>query len=305
MGSASTAHSTLWMQKQMQQGIRSLRTWQISSRQNTWKRASLAEPRGEAFTPILIPTLQARTSYEIDGCAINGSQERLVTRGRVRVVEVFSLNAKLQSRPDLLLLLSLFVAILLTPVLNQDNWRRLMLAAVTFIPIVLSIVRLSQIKRWVRPSVLLALGNGGFVVAGNPFPNPTLTGIRWAFLAAFFGLTAAGLFSYLRNSRSVAQAELYTAVNIYLLLGLLWAAIYLAIDAFSPGSIQIGSHSADRQTELLYFSLITLSTVGYGDIVPLSGPARILTALEGVTGVLYIATTVAVLVGRFRNESWE
>jgi voltage-gated potassium channel Kch len=199
----------------------------------------------------------------------------------------------------------LLVAILLTPVLNQDNWRRLVLAAVTFIPIVLSIVRLSQIKSWVWPSVLLALGNAVFVVAGNTFPSPTLTGIRWAFLAAFFGLTATGLFSYLRNSRSVAQAELYTAVNIYLLLGLLWAAIYLAIDAFSPGSIQIGSRSADRQTELLYFSLITLSTVGYGDIVPLSGMARILTALEGVTGVLYIATTVAVLVGRFRNESWE
>ena len=176
--------------------------------------------------------------------------------------------------------------------------------AVTFIPIVLSIVRLSQIKRWVWPSILLALGNAVFVVAGNTFSSPTLTGIRWAFLAAFFGLTATGLFSYLRNSRSIAQAELYTAVNIYLLLGLLWAAIYLAIDAFSPGSIQI-SHSADRQTELLYFSLITLSTVGYGDIVPLSGMARILTALEGVTGVLYIATTVAVLVGRFRNESWE
>ena len=180
-----------------------------------------------------------------------------------------------------------------------------MLAAVTFIPILLSIVRLSQIKKWVWPSVLLALGNAAFVVAGNTFPSPTLTGIRWAFLAAFFGLTAAGLFSYLRNSRSVAQAELYTAVNIYLLLGLLWAAIYLAMDTFSPGSIRIGSNAADRQTEVLYFSLITLSTVGYGDIVPLSGMARILTALEGVTGVLYIATTVAFLVGRFRNESWE
>ena len=211
----------------------------------------------------------------------------------------------LQLRPDLLLLLSLLLAILMTPVLNQDNWRRLVLAAVTFIPIVLSVVRLSQIRRWVWPSVLLALGNAVFVVAGNTFPSPTLTGIRWVFLAAFFGLTAAGLFSYLRNSRAVAHAELYTAVNIYLLLGLLWAAIYLAIDAFSPGAIRAGSGPADRQTELLYFSLITLSTVGYGDIVPLTGTARILTALEGVAGVLYIATTVALLVGRFKSESWE
>ena len=212
------------------------------------------------------------------------------------------MNAKLQSRPDLLLLISLLISILLTPVLNQDNWRRLVLAAVTFIPIVLSIVRLSQIKRWAWPSVLLALGNAVFVVAGNTFPSPTLTGIRWAFLAAFFGLTATGLFSHLRNARSIARAQLYTAVNIYLLLGLLWATLYLAIDAFSPGSIQIGSHPADRQTELLYFSLVTLSTIGYGDIVPLSGEARILAALEGVTGVLYIAITVALLVARFRGE---
>ena len=221
----------------------------------------------------------------------------------MRVVEVFSLNAKLKSRPDLLLLLSLLAAILLTPVLDRGHWSRLLLAAITFISVVLSVVRLSQIKRWVWPSVLLALGNVIFVVAGNTFASRTLTGIRWAFLAAFFALTAAGLFSYLRNSRSVGRAELYTAVNIYLLLGLLWASIYLAIDAFSPGSIQMGRNPGDRQAELLYFSLVTLSTVGYGDIVPISGTTRIVAALEGVTGVLYIAITVALLVGRFRHES--
>ena len=103
------------------------------------------------------------------------------------------------------------------------------------------------------PSVLLASGNVVFVVAGNTFRSPALTGIRWGFLAAFFALTAVGLFSYLRNSRFVGQAQLYTAVNIYLLLGLLWAALYLAIDAFYPGSIQVGSHPVDRQTEFLIF----------------------------------------------------
>ena len=226
--------------------------------------------------------------------------EKMVPSGTLAVP---TLNAKLQSRPDFLLLLSLLLAVLLTPALNQDNWRRLLLAAVTFIPIVLSIVRLSQIKRRVWPLVLLALGNVVFVVAGNTFPSPTLTGIRWGVLAAFFALTAVGLFWQLRNSLSVAEAELYTAINIYFLLGLLWATLYLALDSFFPGSIKMAASAADRQTELLYFSLITLSTVGYGDIVPISGMARILTALEGVTGVLYIATTVALLVGRFRRES--
>jgi hypothetical protein len=146
------------------------------------------------------------------------------------------------------------------------------------------------------------LVNLAFVIAGNTFRSRALTGIRWGVLAAFFALTAVGLFSYLRSSRTIEQAHLYTAVNIYLLLGLLWTTLYLAIESLYPGSIQIGSRPSGRETDLLYFSLITLSTIGYGDIVPLTGEARVLAALEGVTGVLYIAITVALLVSRFRTE---
>src|ERR1700748_2506170 len=113
------------------------------------------------------------------------------------------MQTKLQSRPDLLLLLSLLLAIVLTPVLDRDGWRRLVLAGVTFIPVVLATVRLSQIKLWVWPSVSLMLINMTFVAAGNTFRSPALTGIRWGCLAAFFALTAAGLFSYLRSSRII------------------------------------------------------------------------------------------------------
>jgi hypothetical protein len=129
------------------------------------------------------------------------------------------MQTKLHSRPDLLLLLSLLLAILLTPELDRDGWRRLVLAGVTFLPVIVSTVRLSQIKLWVWPSVLLMLVNMAFVVAGNTFRSRALTGIRWGFLAAFFALAAAGLFSYLRSSRIITQAHHYTAINIYLLLG--------------------------------------------------------------------------------------
>ena len=70
-----------------------------------------------------------------------------------------------------------------------------------------------------------------------------------------------------------------------------------------PGSFQLGTNSTDRQSDLIYFSLVTLSTVGYGDIVPLTGEARMVAALEGVTGVLYIAITVAILVSGYRRTS--
>src|ERR1700753_2458147 len=98
------------------------------------------------------------------------------------------MHTKLQSRPDLFLLLSSLLAILLTPVLDRDGWRRLVLAGVTVIRVILFTGRLSQIRSRVWPLVSLMLLNMAFVVAGNTFRSRALTGIRWALLAAFFAL---------------------------------------------------------------------------------------------------------------------
>jgi hypothetical protein len=122
-------------------------------------------------------------------------------------------------------------------------------------------------------------------------------------LAAFFGFTIVGLFSYLRSSRSITDAHLYTAVSIYLLIGILWFAVYSAIDAIKPNSILlVKTARTTREGDLLYFSLVTLSTIGYGGVVPLNSEVRILAALEGIAGVLYVAITIAVLVGSYMQQ---
>lgn len=211
---------------------------------------------------------------------------------------------KVQTRPDLLLLISLLLVILLNPILDHGDLRRLILTALTFVPVILATITLSQKKTWMLPSVLLMLGTLIFGIVSTFVPNRTFLGLKWGLLAAFFALTVAGLFSYLRNARSIIGSHLYTAVSIYLLLGMLWFAIYCAIDVIEPGSFGRGANAlADRQSELLYFSLITLGTIGYGDIVPLQGEARMLAALEGIAGVLYIAITVALLINAYRQKS--
>lgn len=212
------------------------------------------------------------------------------------------MRAQSQSRLHLLLLLSLLLVILLNPAMDHNDWRSPVLAALTFIPVILSTISLSQVRVWMWPSVVLMVCGFILLAATSVFHSQALDGIRWGVLAAFFLLAAVGLFSYLKNSRSISQAHLFTAINIYLLLGMLWAGIYCAMDALNPGSIQLGNHPADRHSELLYFSLITLSTNGYGDVVPVSGETRMLAALEGVTGVLYIAITVAILISRFAHD---
>lgn len=211
---------------------------------------------------------------------------------------------KTKTRPDLYLLLSLLMVILMHPVLDHGELRKLMLGVLMFVPVILATVKLSETRGWLWPTVLLGLSAFIFSVAHTFFPkHPALDGMKWALLAAFFGLAVAGLFPYLKNARSVLASHLYTAVSIYLLLGLAWFALYSAIDVFYPGSILRSSMAmADRSSELLYFSLVTLSTIGYGDVVPLYGEVRMLAALEGVTGVLYVAITVALLVSSYKQQ---
>ena len=209
-----------------------------------------------------------------------------------------------QTRRDLLLLLSLLLVILLYPLLDRGDLRRVVLGALMFAPILLATVRMAQIKGWVWPAVLLMASTIICAVLSLFFPSTILVGLKWGSLAAFFGLCAIGLFSYLGKAHSIGEGQLYTAVSIYLLLGLQWFALYSSFDILVPGSIQHSlSATADRHSELLYFSLVTLSTIGYGDVVPLQGEVRILAALEGITGVLYIAITVALLVSAYRPRS--
>jgi len=205
-------------------------------------------------------------------------------------------------RLDLYLLLSLLLFILLHPVLDRGLLWRLMLGLLMFVPVTLATVRVSEIKGWLWPTVLLGSGVFIFTLANAFFPNRALEGIRWAIMTAFCALAVVVLFSFFRSARAISNVHLYIAVNIYLLLGLLWFALYSAIEVFYPGSILRSSTAmADRSTELLYFSLVTLSTIGYGDVVPLNPEVRILAALEGITGVLYIAITVALLVSAYKQ----
>jgi hypothetical protein len=209
-----------------------------------------------------------------------------------------------QARRDLFFLLSLVGVILLYPLLDDGNLQRLALGALMSAPLFLATVRMAQIKGWGWPAVLLMAGVILSSVLSIFFPSPILVGLKWGILAVFFGLCAIGLFGYLRKADNIGDCHLYTAVSIYLLLGLQWFALYSAIDIISPQSIQhSASAAADRHAELLYFSLVTLSTVGYGDVVPLKGEVRMLAALEGVAGVLYIAITVALLVSAYRPRA--
>jgi Ion channel len=211
---------------------------------------------------------------------------------------------RVKAQPDFWLLLSLVVVILAYPALDHGILRRLLLGGLDFVPVMVATVRLSRLKGWVWSSVLLMIGILILTIIGTIFPHPAVLATKWCVATAFYGLTAVGLFSYLKNARSITNDHLYTAVSVYLMIGIMWCALYNVIDIVTPGSIVRSSGVlSDRSTDLLYFSLITLSTVGYGDIVAVHPEVRMLAALEAIVGVLYIAIMVSILVSAYKRPT--
>jgi hypothetical protein len=118
-------------------------------------------------------------------------------------------------------------------------------------------------------------------------------------LVVYFSVT---ILAYVLHGARVTMDKIFAAVCVYLLIGLAWTFAYALIDALNPGSFVPLSATAHekyiiRVLELRYFSFMTLTTVGYGDIVPHSTAARTLAALEAVTGQIYLTVLVARLVG--------
>ncbi|HWP00392.1 MAG TPA: ion channel [Methylococcus sp.] len=123
----------------------------------------------------------------------------------------------------------------------------------------------------------------------------------------FFSRVTLALARAIFSSRErISASLLYGAVSIYLLMGFSFANAHLLLETLVPGSYQCNSPQCRLEPKApvyLYFSLITLATVGYGDIVPSSRIAGMLAYLEAITGQMYVAILVARLVGMQINQS--
>jgi len=116
--------------------------------------------------------------------------------------------------------------------------------------------------------------------------------------ALFLGYVTQVLLRHVIQADRVDAEMIYGAIAGYLLLGVIWAMLYTVVETLQPGSFTLtGTGEAPRPwDDLLYYSFVTLTTLGYGDVLPLSSRARSLAVLEAVTGVFYVAVLVARLM---------
>ena len=105
----------------------------------------------------------------------------------------------------------------------------------------------------------------------------------------------------LLSHRVITADLIYCAIATYLLIGVMWSGVYMVIEGISPGSFAGISDPSD----LLYFSFVSLTTLGFGDILPQSIIAKRLTVLEAAMGGIYLAVIIAMLVGRYMTMEEE
>lgn len=94
---------------------------------------------------------------------------------------------------------------------------------------------------------------------------------------------------------------IYQSIGVYLLLGMTWAFAYVSLELFAPGSFTIGIDLAVEKDlnlhRFIYYSFVTMTTLGYGDITPVTPAAGSLSYVQAVVGQIYLTVLVARLVG--------
>lgn len=139
------------------------------------------------------------------------------------------------------------------------------------------------------------------------YPGPRISFIGSLSWLAFFAFITWSEWRIVLKQKEVTSETISMAIAVYLLIGLTWGLVYIVIFQFQPQAFSFGgstmpvSAATDHQGALfpvfIYFSLTTLSTIGFGDIVPLTLQARYAAVAEGITGQFFLAILVARLVG--------
>ena len=130
-----------------------------------------------------------------------------------------------------------------------------------------------------------------------------------ATFSAFYAFMAVAVFIEVITTSRVTSDTMYGAVCVYLLVGMAFGSLYDLIETLHPGSFQINVDTAVpaeiRWRTLIFFSFMTLTTIGLGDVTPTTVQTQSLTAIEGVIGVLYLAVLIARIVGMYARRASE
>ncbi|MGD9412332.1 MAG: potassium channel family protein [Desulfobacterales bacterium] len=209
---------------------------------------------------------------------------------------------------NIVLLICLIVMILFFPALS---FKRMIIKSILFTAIVVfGTFSLDFVKR--AQKVLIA--SGILTISLNWLDHFFLGYVLD--LVSYFSFFFFNLFIVVFMVRHIAQSKrvnvtiILNSINGYLLIGILGSVLLVMTEILQKfpyyldaGAINFAGGSAKGFHDFLYFSFVTLTTLGYGDVTPVSGFAKSATLLIAVTGQLYLTILIAMLVGKFLSRT--
>lgn len=178
----------------------------------------------------------------------------------------------------LLFLLAMLVAVWF---ISQNKWQRIIMLSLA----ALAVLPLWEVALLRDPKVIETVNTG-----------------LWVVLTSYVG---SMIFRDIFRAKHIGSDQIYGVISVYLLIGVFFGLIYQIILVFDPGAFYFNPMNFKgpiaNEGNLFYYSFITLSTVGYGDVSPVAPIARSVSVIEAIVGIMYVATMIARFVASHSN----
>ncbi len=197
----------------------------------------------------------------------------------------------------LFLLVSLLMMFALRPFLEDFIGVNLLMEIFFTVVLISGIYAVSWRKRIFYTSMLIA-----FAALAPEWLNlfismPALVLVGKVFGSFFYFFVVTVILSYLFKEDVITGDMIIGSICVYLLIGMMWASLFSLLETVQPGSFRLPESAKPGLNNFPYYSFVTLTTLGYGDITPITTPARSLSILEAIMGQLYIAILITRFVG--------
>jgi hypothetical protein len=198
-----------------------------------------------------------------------------------------------------LILLCLILGLLvLVPVMQRFVAMRIFIDVFFNDTATTEIYTVSDKKGHVIAGLLLAIVMVTLLWLQHFYPNKWIAAISMLTGVFFGAVVIASILGFMLKSDEINREIIYAAILLYLLAALMWAFAYTFLELIDPASFNVDLNRPDGYVLLFqYYSFVTITTLGYGDITPVTEVAKAFSVLEAVVGQLYLVVVVAWLVG--------
>ena len=165
--------------------------------------------------------------------------------------------------------------------------------------LVFSVLLVNHSKTKLIAAIILVFPLLYTLFKGNIYESAVFSYFEVATALAFFVYILSILVENVFGSRRISADLIVGSICIYFLMCILWAFLYMFVALAFPNSFNLETPllTFQNMNDFIYYSIVTITTLGYGDILPLSRPARTLAALEAIVGQIYLTVLIARIVG--------